>query len=102
MALNGMAEAGTETLKEGLGAAASFAGEPAVLVIGILLIVGAVAIFFFLKKIIANTIAGLVVLAIIYFVFKISLPLLPTLAVTVVFGLAGIGSMLVLHFLGLV
>lgn len=77
-------------------------GNPAVLIIGIALIVGAVAVFFLLKRIIANTVAGLIVWAVVYFFFQVELPVLPTLALTVVFGLAGIGSMLILKFFGVV
>jgi hypothetical protein len=81
--------------------AGNFAGDPTILIIGIVLIVAAVAIFVLLKKIIVNSIAGLIVFGIIKFVFGVNLPFIPTLVITAIFGLAGIGAMMVMHFLGM-
>ncbi|PIN98231.1 MAG: hypothetical protein COT90_05150 [Candidatus Diapherotrites archaeon CG10_big_fil_rev_8_21_14_0_10_31_34] len=78
----------------------NFIGDPTILVIGIVLIIAAVLIFTLLKKIIVNSILGLIVFGIIHFVIGIQLPFIPTLIVTAIFGLAGIGVMLVMHFLG--
>ncbi len=81
--------------------AGNFIGDPTVLIIGIVLIIAAVIIFLVLKKIIVNSIIGLIVFGIVHFVFQVNLPFVPTLIVTAIFGLAGIGVMLILYFLGL-
>ncbi len=81
--------------------AGNFIGDPSILVIGIVLIIAAIIIFTVLKKIIVNSILGLIVFGIIHFVVGINLPFIPTLIVTAIFGLAGIGVMLVLHFLAI-
>lgn len=88
----------THTVGETAG---NFIGDPTILIAGIVLIIAAVIIFMVLKKIIVNSIAGLIVFGILHFVVGIELPFIPTLIVTAIFGLAGIGVMLVLHFLGL-
>jgi hypothetical protein len=75
-------------------------GEPSILILGIALIIAAAIIFIVIKKVIVNSIAGLIVFGIVKFVFGINLPFIPTLVVTAIFGLAGIGVMLVLRFLG--
>ena len=69
---------------------------------GIVLVVAAVLIFIFLKKIIVNSILGVAAWAILTFVFHVELPFIPSLAVSIIFGLAGIGAMLVLRFFGIV
>lgn len=92
-----------EHVVNGAGETASnFIGDPVLLVVGIVLIIGAVLIFTLLKKIIVNSVLGLIVFGIIQFVIGIQLPFIPTLIVTAIFGLAGIGVMLVLHFLAIV
>ncbi|MEW6294870.1 MAG: hypothetical protein AB1467_01070 [Candidatus Diapherotrites archaeon] len=78
------------------------AGNWMILLAGIIFIIAAVVIFFVLKHLIANTVLGLIAWAIIHFVFHIELPFIATLIVTVIFGLAGLGVMVVLKFLGAV
>ncbi len=86
---------------EGIGnAAQTLAGNWQILAAGIIFIAAAVLIFMFLKKVVVNSILGLIAFAILIFVFKINLPFLPTLVVSAVFGLAGIGVILLLKFLG--
>ena len=82
-------------------AALNLAGNPAILIGGIILIVAAVVIFFLIKKIIINSLLGLGAWLILTYVFHVQLPFFPSLAVSVIFGLAGIGAMLVLSFFGL-
>ncbi len=76
-------------------------GDWKLLVIGIVLIVAAIAIFMFLKNIIANSIAGIIVWAIVVYAFGIQLSFWPSLIVSAIFGLAGIGALLILNFLGI-
>ena len=81
--------------------ALAFAADPTLLIGGIILIVLAVVVIFFLKRVIVNSILGLVVWGILTFLLGVNLPLIPSLVVSVVFGLAGIGVLLLLRFLGL-
>jgi len=86
----------------GVGTAAmELAGNPTILIGGIILVVVAVVIFFFLKKIIINSILGIGAWLILTYFFQVQLPFWPSLAVSVIFGLAGIGAMLVLKFFGI-
>ena len=80
--------------------AVSLVNDPSILIIGVALIVITFLLIFFMKKIIVNTIFGLIVWAIVTFILKIELPFLPSFVVSVVFGPAGIGVMLLLKFLG--
>lgn len=82
-------------------AAQTLAGNWQILVIGIVLIIVAVAIFTFIKKIIVNSVLGVVAWAILVFVFKVELQFVPTFVISVIFGLAGIGVILVLKFLNI-
>ncbi|MBU1121016.1 hypothetical protein KJ660_04020 [Candidatus Micrarchaeota archaeon] len=102
MILAGFESLGANTAKDvAVGAASTLVGNPLLLLIGIVLIVATIAIIFFLKKIIINSVVGLIVWGAIHFIFNITLPFWPTLLVTAIFGLAGIGVMLVLRFLGI-
>ena len=68
----------------------------------IILIILTIFIFFFLKKIIVNSILGVVVWAGATFLFNINLPLIPSLVVAIIFGPAGIGVMIVLKVFGII
>ena len=81
--------------------AASFAMNPNVLIAGVILIVVSVVIFTFLKKIMEHAVMGVIAWTLTIFVFKIQLPLMPSLVVSVILGPAGIGVMLILKFFGL-
>ena len=85
----------------GTEAAKLLIGNPAVLATGIGLVIVAAVVFFFLKKIIVNSILGVIAWAVLTYVFQIQLPFIQSLAVSVIFGPAGIGVMLVLRFFGL-
>ncbi len=93
----------TEALTEQTGASVmQLVGNPTVLVGGIVLVVAAILIFLFLKKIIVNSILGVAAWAILTYAFHVELPLIPSLAVSIIFGLAGIGAMLMLKFFGMI
>lgn len=83
-------------------AAMQLAGNPMVLAGGIGLVIAAILVILFIKKVIINSILGLIAWGVVYFGLGIKLPLAASLAVSVIFGLAGIGVMLVLRFLGIV
>jgi small-conductance mechanosensitive channel len=99
--LNGLGEGATGAAENVGTAALQLVGNPAILIGGILLVVGAIIIFFLLKKIIINSILGIAAWVLLTYVFHVELPLIPSLAISVIFGLAGIGAMLVLRFFGL-
>ncbi|MBR9707576.1 MAG: hypothetical protein GOV15_04020, partial [Candidatus Diapherotrites archaeon] len=74
---------------------------------GIGLVIVAVIFWFVLKKIMMNTILGLSLMGAIYFAFpeifaKLSAHLIPTLVVTMIFGVGGIGAMLLFVWLGII
>ena len=92
------AEVGAETA----GNALNFVGDPTILIIGIVLIIATVAVFFFIKKIIVNSILGAICWGVANFIFGIELPMLPSLVVSIIFGPAGVGVLLVLRFLGFI
>ncbi|MFH0954732.1 MAG: hypothetical protein V1777_01360 [Candidatus Micrarchaeota archaeon] len=81
--------------------ALAFVGDPAILIFGIVLVIAAVLILYFLKQFLVNSILGVVAWVILNFVFNIHLPFWLSLIVGVIFGLAGIGVLLVLRFLGI-
>ena len=75
-------------------------GNPAVLIIAIILIGVSIFLFFFLKRILVNSLIGLVIWGIVTFIFPVNLPFIPSFIISVLFGAAGIGTMLILKFLG--
>lgn len=79
----------------------SFLFNPTVLIIAIALIAATIFILFFLKKMITNSILGGIVWAISIYLFKAELPLIPSFVISIVIGPAGIGTMLLLKFFGL-
>ncbi len=76
------------------------AGDWGIFLMGLGLVVAAVLVFTFLKKLIINSILGLVAWAIAVFVLKIQLPFWLSLIASAIFGLAGVGVMLLLKFAG--
>ena len=81
--------------------ALAFLGEPSILAAGIGLIIAAALVFFFLKKIVVNSILGVIAWLLLNFVFNVQLPFWASLVVSIIFGLAGIGVLLVLRFWGI-
>jgi hypothetical protein len=80
---------------------ASLLFNPFVLGIGVALILATIFIIFFLKKVVTNSIIGGVIWFVSVFIFKVELPLLPSFVISVLFGPAGIGAMLLLKFFGM-
>src|SRR3989338_690287 len=72
-----------------------------VLVAGIALIAGTVLLVGYLKNLLANSVIGLVAWAVLNYLLGVQLPFWPSLVVSAIFGLAGIGVLLVLRFLGI-
>ena len=73
------------------------------IVLGIILLALIYLFWKMLKKLIINSVIGIVLLLILHYVFLIEIPLrVTTLAVAALFGLAGVGSLLILHVGGLI
>jgi len=70
--------------------------------IGIALIIATVLLFLFVKKIIVNSVAGIALFLIIKYGFAVELPFIPSLVISIIFGPAGIGAMIVLKFFGVI
>jgi len=70
------------------------------LLLGLILIVLAIFVIVSLKNIIVNSILGVIAWAIIYYVIGWQIGFWPSLIVSAIFGLAGLGVILVLNFLG--
>ena len=82
------------------GEAVNFlAGNWIVLAGAIGLIIATVVILTQLKHVIVNSVLGVIAWAVLVFVFRIQLELIPSLVVSAIFGLAGIGAILILKFL---
>jgi len=100
-----LGEKAGSVLEKGAGSVAGelsgLVGDPKILFIGLALIVLTLIIIFFIKKIVINSVLGLATWALVVYVFDVHLPLFASFVVSAVFGLAGIGSLLVLKFLGL-
>jgi hypothetical protein len=72
------------------------------LLVGVGLFIAAIVVLFFLKNIIVNTVLGLIGWGILTYILQIHLPFWPSLVVSAVFGLAGLGAMVILTVLGIV
>ncbi len=82
-------------------------GGISILILGVVLILATIVLLALLKRIIVNSILGIIAWLIVSYIFpifglKLSIPFWPSLIVSIIFGLAGIGSMLVLAFLGII
>ena len=75
--------------------------DPVVLIIGVVLIIATVLLLLFLKKILVNSLSGLVLWAIATFVFHVDLPFYASLIVSLVFGPAGICTLMILRFMAI-
>lgn len=63
-------------------------------------IITAVVIIAFLKQILINSVLGVIAWALLQYVFQVKLGFWVSLIVSIIFGLAGIGVLLVLKVLG--
>ncbi|HLC37014.1 MAG TPA: hypothetical protein VJK05_05415 [archaeon] len=97
----------TNTAGTAAGEAANLvAGNFPVLAIGVILIILTLVILNFLKNVVINSVLGVIAWLIITFVFplfgvQVQLSFFPSLVVSAIFGLAGMGVLLVLAFLGI-
>jgi hypothetical protein len=66
----------------------------------IVLVIATVFIFFFLKKIIVNSVLGVVALLAANFIFNMQLPWISSIVISIIFGPAGVGVMIVLRIFG--
>ncbi|NCC70901.1 hypothetical protein EOM09_04935 [bacterium] len=80
----------------------TFEFNPIILLYALALIILTVIFIKILQNVIVNSIIGVVALLFLYYVLNIKLPFVITLIITVIFGPAGLGVMLVLKFFGIV
>lgn len=85
-----------------LAGAGQLVGDWRAVIFGVLLIVAAVVVIHFVKKIIVNSILGVIAWAVLNYVVGIELPTIASFVVSAIFGLAGIGVLLILRFLALI
>jgi len=91
----------TQPVAQAAGNVMSFV-DPTLIIAAIILIAVTIFLIFFLKKIITNSILGGILWAISIFVFNAQLPLIPSFVVSVIFGPAGLGALIILKFFGLI
>lgn len=79
----------------------AFAGNWFLLIGGALLLILAFVVFYLLKQLVANAIAGIIALLVLVYIFGIPIPLTPfIILVCVLGGLGGVGAVLIATFLG--
>jgi len=89
-----------QPVAEAAGNVISFV-NPTILIAAVILIAVTIFLLLFLKKIIMNSVLGGILWAISVFVFNAQLPLIPSFVISVIFGPAGLGAMIILKFFGL-
>ena len=94
-------ELGSAITEKATDGAMQFVGNPLIFVGGIVLILIAILVFVTLKKILVNSVLGLVGWVLVVMLLHIELPFVPSLIISSVFGLAGLGTLLLLKFFGL-
>ncbi len=90
-----------------VGAGEFVLGNLGWIVLGIVLIVATIAIIYLVKRVVVNSVIGLIGWLLITFGLpmlgiEITLPFVPSLVVSAVFGLAGLGVMIILAVLGII
>lgn len=80
----------------------AISGNISWLLVGIAFFVVAAMLFFYLKNLVVNTILGVIGWAVLTYIFQLQLPFWASLIVSAIFGLAGLGVMVILAFLGIV
>ena len=96
-----MTELGKEAGKGATELITSLVGRPEVLAIGIALVIIAIVVLFLIKRIVINSILGLIAWAVLKYYFHVELPFMASLVVSILFGLAGVGTLLILKFFGI-
>jgi len=91
----------TNIIAQGTDKVINLVHNPKILILGVILIGVTLLIMYFLKKFIINSIIGVIGLFILTLI-GIKLPFVITLIITAVFGLAGLGTVLILKFFGII
>lgn len=76
-------------------------GDLGTLLLGALLVIVALVVIFVLKRILENAIIGTLGFLILKFVLGVNVPFIPGLIISLLFGLGGLGVLLILHFFGI-
>ena len=77
-------------------------GDPSTFLLGALFVIVALLVVFVVKRVLENLIIGVLGFLVIKFVLGVDIPLIPGLIVSLLFGLGGLGVLLILHFFGIV
>lgn len=80
----------------------AISGNISWLIVGIAFFIVAAMLFFYLKNLVVNTILGVLGWGVLTYIFHLQLPFWASLIVSAVFGLAGLGAIVILAFLGIV
>ncbi|MFH0714947.1 MAG: hypothetical protein V1847_04440 [Candidatus Diapherotrites archaeon] len=83
------------------GALSAIQGNYGWLLGAVILIVIAIVLFYVLKNILVNSVLGLIAWAVLFYLFQLKLNFWLSLIVSALFGLVGIGVLLVLKFFGI-
>lgn len=92
----------TVAIAEKASEATNILFNPKFLILGVVFIIVAIIVLYFLKNILLNSIMGVFGFLICYFVFGIKLPFFVTLIISAIFGIGGLGAVIVLRFFGLI
>ncbi len=77
-------------------------GDINTFLLGVLFVIVALVVVFIVKRVLENFIIGVVGFLILKFVLGINIDLIPGLIISLLFGLGGLGVLLILHFFGIV
>jgi hypothetical protein len=94
--------AASATIAEKATQASNVFFNPTFLILGIVFIIVAIIVLYFLKNILLNSVMGVFGFLICYFIFGIKLPFFITLIISAIFGIGGLGAVIVLKFFGLI
>jgi len=88
-----------QTLKEAAGFLPP--GDLGTLFLGAILVLVALVVVFILKRVLENLVVGVVGFLILKYLLGVNIPLIPGLIISLLFGLGGLGVLLILHFFGI-
>ena len=76
-------------------------GDLGTFLLGAVLVLIAIFAIFILKRILENLVIGVAGFLILKYLLGMNIPLIPGLLISLLFGMGGLGVLLILHFFGL-
>ena len=76
-------------------------GDISTLLLGAILVIAALVVIFVLKRIMENAIIGILGFLFLKYFLGVNVPFLPGIIISLLFGLGGLGVLLILHFFGI-